>query len=365
MARGLLCVVNGISGAFGVALVVEGSEGLRNAGVKEAVTGIEKQFTSVVVVGVGMIKVSLFGLFGAFCAMNRDAGFHGRCCSNRLLTAYYVFILLLCSALFYLMMLCFLFVDKATEYVDGYGEAITRIMGDNGLSVEQLEASLKKNSHGAGWICLAAIVVNLVCAHCSARVMGYSYTTRCTVQTTNILTFILGLALCVVAFIPETKHVGLGNDHLPEFVGALGVIVVLVSIVGFSGACFLNMTMLCFNTIIQTILAALLLSFAVVCLVEAKKDLKDRAGTVAFIQNSGMNLCPECEELEGEELELCCAEKVALLAWNNLSVLGVGASVTLVFTVVNALASRYLYLYQRRIRMTALYEDEMHSLNRA
>lgn len=34
---------------------------------------------------------------------------------------------------------------------------------------------------------------------------------------------------------------GLGNDHLPEFVGALGVIVVLVSIVGFSGACFLNM----------------------------------------------------------------------------------------------------------------------------
>lgn len=37
--------------------------------MKEAVTGIEKQFTSVVVVGVGMIKVSLFGLFGAFCAM--------------------------------------------------------------------------------------------------------------------------------------------------------------------------------------------------------------------------------------------------------------------------------------------------------
>lgn len=36
--------------------------------------------------------------------------------------------------------------------------------------------------------------------------MGYSYTTRCTVQTTNILTFILGLALCVVAFIPETKY---------------------------------------------------------------------------------------------------------------------------------------------------------------
>lgn len=28
MARGLLCVVNGISGAFGVALVVEGSEGM-------------------------------------------------------------------------------------------------------------------------------------------------------------------------------------------------------------------------------------------------------------------------------------------------------------------------------------------------
>jgi hypothetical protein len=37
------------------------------------------------------------------------------------------------------------------------------------------------------------------------------------------------------------SHVGIDNEHLPEFVGAAGVIVVLVSLVGFAGAHFGNL----------------------------------------------------------------------------------------------------------------------------
>ena len=89
--------------------------------------------------------------------------------------AYYVAVLLLCACLFYAMLLCFLFVEKAAEYVESYWDIISDITHNEGLAMDEVDSLVKKHSSAAGGLCLGAIVLNLLCAHLSAKVMGYRY----------------------------------------------------------------------------------------------------------------------------------------------------------------------------------------------
>ena len=55
--------------------------------------------------------------------------------------AYYVAVLLLCACLFYAMLLCFLFVEKAAEYVESYWALISDITHNEGLAIHEVDLS--------------------------------------------------------------------------------------------------------------------------------------------------------------------------------------------------------------------------------
>jgi len=333
--------------------------------------------------GAAIVVFSLFGLVGACCAFSRDHGWDVACCSNRLLMGYYVAVLLLCACLFYASLLCFLFVDKAKEYLESYWTLISDIYQNEGLELSEVDELVNKYSSAAGGLCIGAIVLNLICAHLSAKVMGYRYTTRRTIMIINLTGFILAVGLLVLAFVPATQEVGVRNGWLPQFVGGLGVFIAVMSLVGFSGAYWDSIGVLAVNGSIQGLLGLIVLIFGALCLSDAKNSGQMLQPVWGLVKERFVDVCPECDLMgapespagetasngtttvvvDGErDAAACCADRAALLVWNNLTVLGVALSTILICILVNALSSLYLYRILRRDRMSPLDDEEMEGL---
>mmetsp|Transcript_46405 Transcript_46405/g.72652 ORF Transcript_46405/g.72652 Transcript_46405/m.72652 type:complete len:111 (+) Transcript_46405:462-794(+) len=107
-----------------------------------------------------------------------------------------------------------------------------------------------------------------------------------------------------------------------------------MSLIGFGGAYFRKTGLLFINFVVVGLLSLVLLIAAIVALTEAKKNPENGGGWM-FIKANFINLCPECELVQDESSE-CCSQKARLAIWNNLTLLGVSACVTLVCLTVNA-----------------------------
>jgi hypothetical protein len=219
-ARIYLVVVNAASLIFGALILFFGTKAFVALKGEEDVHGAQRPLAALLAGGAVLIVFSVFGLLGACCAVSRDHGWKMACCSNRLLMAYFVGVLLLAACLFFAAMLCFLFVEKAAEYVGVYWAVISQFY-DSGMDISDVNAHVKKYSKAAGGMCIGGIFLNFFCAHLSARVMGYKYTTRRTLMIINIAGFILGVVLIIIAFVPATQEVGVKGGWLPQLAGSM------------------------------------------------------------------------------------------------------------------------------------------------
>jgi hypothetical protein len=104
--------------------------------------------------------------------------------------------------------MCFLFVDKAAEYIESYWVFISEISQNQGLDMQQVGSMVRQHSKAAGGLCIGGILLNLLCAHLSAKVMGYRYTSRRTIMIINTVGFVLAIVLLVLAFLPQIKGAG-------------------------------------------------------------------------------------------------------------------------------------------------------------
>jgi hypothetical protein len=135
LSRGFLVFINLAVLGLSLALVYLGASGLLRIDPSETQTGAERPFIFICVVGSLLAVSSLAGLFGAMCAISRDGGFSGACCSNRLLLLYYLSVLVECALLLYAAILCFVFVNKAAEYLAEYGDSILALAANEGLTL--------------------------------------------------------------------------------------------------------------------------------------------------------------------------------------------------------------------------------------
>lgn len=165
--------------------------------------------------------------------------------------------------------------------------------------------------------------------------------------------------------------------------------------------------MLGVNGCVQSCLGITVLVFGAVCLADAKHSGKLMGPTWEVVKQRFVNVCPECDLLNtnsfgvtkdtnasgvtaytnttaatvgtgsanssassasspsvdiAQDAMMCCGQRASLVVWNNLTLLGVALSTTLISIVVNALSSIYLYRTLRRDRMSPLDEEEMEGL---
>ena len=384
-ARAFLVVVNAASIIFGSLLLFYGVKAYVALKAEEEIDGVHRPFAVVLAGGAVMMVFSFFGLFGACCAVSRDHGWKMACCSNRLLMAYFVAVLLLSACLFYGMLLCFLFADKAAEYVTVYWSLITEIVGNEGLEVSEVGSLVEKHSKAAGGLCIGAIFLNFFCAHLSARVMGYKYTTRRMLMILGIAGFVLGVVLLIIACVPATQEVGTKGGWLPQLAGTMGAFMALMSLVAFGGAYWESVAALGLNGCMQGLLGVVVLVLGAICLADARNSGHVLGkGTWGLIRSRFVDLCPMCgldaspvsqtkssdsdqtttavQSTPNPDDAECCQREASLVVWNNLTILGVALSTTLVSILVNAFSSLYLCRMLRRDRMLANSDEEMAGL---
>jgi hypothetical protein len=361
--------------------------------------------------GAIMLLVSLLGLFGACCSSKQRFQEDGtlevpgkwKRMSNRILYAYFSIIMLTVACLIYGCLLCFIWSDKANDYVDAYWEVLDYVLEGSVVDPEDLKVMMHRNSKAAGGMCLGMIFINIICVHCCAVLMGYKYTSRKTVMWINGFGFMIGLSVMIIAFMPQTQEVGVKNSWLPEVIGFIGILLVFFAIIGFFAASRLKAGLLIFNTACLGVLSILLLGFAIFCLADAKDAGELVRQQLPGIVDRFVNVCPgpytcflntkvvpptthcPCCRRESQKWVIadnttreqlcpggakianstksprccpqdvmsttvfvdCCDEEAALLVWNNLSLLGVTCCAALVAILLNMGSSFILY---RRIK---------------
>eukprot|EP00286_Rhodomonas_abbreviata_P019393 CAMPEP_0181299216 /NCGR_PEP_ID=MMETSP1101-20121128/6221_1 /TAXON_ID=46948 /ORGANISM="Rhodomonas abbreviata, Strain Caron Lab Isolate" /LENGTH=379 /DNA_ID=CAMNT_0023404337 /DNA_START=90 /DNA_END=1229 /DNA_ORIENTATION=+ len=338
-----------------------GAQGFDSVGADAAHDHVTNPFALIISMGTLIMVVSLLGTAGACCATSYDDGTPGRWRkhSNRALLLYFGVILFTIAGLLYGTMLCFLWSDKAEDIIDTYWDSISLVVKDDGPN--DVAQWLKDNAAAGGVACLVGIFLNILCAHCCAVLMGYKYTARKSVLLVNIFGFALGMTTTIIALVPGSQDVGVHNSWLPEFIGSLGIITMLFAMLGFYAAFRNKGGLLLFNAASLSVMAVLLLGFAIFCISDAEDASNLLREQWEVVKVRYVDVCPECElppanasQTDHDEFRECCADKAALLVWHNLSVLGCSCTVTLLCVFGNAVGSWYLW---RKLRQQLL--DEM------
>jgi len=277
--------------------------------------------------------------------------------------------MLINSGLFYVALLCFLFADKANDYIDAYFSAIEPLVcgsSSNNCDRTALYNSFRNNSNAGGVLALLAIVVNFLSAHCAAVLMGYKYTMRKTMMISNFCGVVLGLVTAVVGFTPGTRHVGIDQGWLPPLIGCLGLFVMALCVLGFVGAFRLNPRVLLVHVWTTGVLVVLLFSFGVFCVADANDASNAIKGALPQIKNSIVDVCPQCSgnltvvtDPLLQNFTDCCYKQAKLTVWNNLTVLGVSCIVTLLCVFINMVGSFYLRRRVLRERAEAVASGEV------
>jgi len=382
ISRTSLLLINLAGMILGTLSLFYGVTGYIGMGREESIGEVTNPFALVVGIGTLVWIVSALGVFGAACSKSFESAAERtgmRRLGSRALLVYYVLILGICSGLLYAMFLCFLFAEKANDYVESYYEVVAQIVGDKvatgeekQLRIKEVEAFLKDNSAAGGVVCLCCIILNLLCGHCSSILMGYKYTTRRTMLVSNFMTWVLGITTTIIAFLPSTAEMGVKNSWLPDAIGSIGVITVLSSMVGFVAVWREQSMLLLIHASVLTLMGIFMLGFASYCLADSKgADALLRAEWVNIHMNY-VPLCPHCnvtnttdigefvDPATDEVFVDCCAQRAGLIVWNNMTMLGVSGSVLLIAMALNWFGSLYLWRklsIQRRDEMDGAEMD--------
>lgn len=389
-ARFTLFTVNGLCILLSCLLIGYGTVAFIKMGRDQTVGHVTNAFALVISMGSIMLVVSLAGFLGACCAGKQRFNDDGtmevpgkwKALSNRLLYVYFAVIMLTISSLIYGMMLCFIWAEKANDYVDAYLDILKQVLGES-VEPTTLKKLMKDNAKAAGVICLFMIFVNFLCVHCCAVLMGYKYTARKSVMWINGFGFIIGISVMIIAFMPDTQEVGVHNSWLPGFIGFLGILLVIFAIVGFYASSRLKAGLLLFNTCSLAVVALLLFGFAIFCLSDSKdagelvkkelptiverfvdvcphcchkvsSDAGDKTCSKAgFKINANSTTCCENDVIDisvedgQKKFSECCEHEAGLFVWHNLSLLGVTCTVAFLAILLNLAGSYVLY---RRIK---------------
>mmetsp|Transcript_26380 Transcript_26380/g.61140 ORF Transcript_26380/g.61140 Transcript_26380/m.61140 type:complete len:408 (-) Transcript_26380:322-1545(-) len=362
MSRTTLFIVNFIGVIFGCICIFFGVTGYVGMGKEKTVGEITNPFALVIGMGVMFLLVSLMGLGGGLCAKSIETAAEGsytRRMATRLLLVYYILILTICSGLLYAMFLCFLFAEKANDYVESYWGAIELVVGD--MDVKQVEEFLQGHSSAGGLVCMVCILLNLVCGHCSSVLMGYRYTTRKTMIVSNFMTFVLGLTTTIIAFLPSTADMGVKNGWLPNAIGSIGILTFLLSFVGLLGAWKEMPMVLLVHSAILGLLGIILLGFVCFALADGDSAAAMMRAEWVNINQNYVEICEHCDEKFGnstntDEYADCCALRAGLIVWDNMTLLGVSGAVLLIALSLNWFGSLYLW---RKIRLQQREDMEM------
>lgn len=388
-SRITLIAINSLCVMFACLVIYYGSVGLfregnRSTGISCSTNStntschipiLEHPFTGLIALGSFILIFSLCGIAGACCAVRfkeEATASRYRRYSSRALMVYYTGVMLINAGLFYVAMLCFLFAEKANDYIDAYWTAIQPdLCGSKptkDCSPDALYATFKSNTNAGGVVCLFSIVINFLCAHCSAILMGYKYTMRKAMLLSNFCGFVLGLVTVVIAFLPETSHVGLDQGWLPGFIGALGIMVLLLCILGFVAAFRLSPPLFLMHAVLMSVVVVVLFSLGVFCLADANDAAAIVQNALPSIKNSIIDVCPNCHlnatqavvsENDLHAFKTCCYKQAGMAVWNNLTVLGVSSIVTVLAMLVNTGGSVYLRRRVMRERAEAVERGEV------
>jgi len=399
-ARLTLIVVNTLCLIFSCFLIFYGTTGFIKMGRDKTVGHVTNAFALVISMGTIMLVVALLGLLGACCSSKQRFNDDGtmeipgkwKRMSNRILYAYFSVIMLTIACLIYGTLLCFVWSSKASDYVDAYLDILEEVLDGSKIDPESMKEMMYKNSKAAGGLCIGMIIINIICVHCCAVLMGYKYTARKTVMWINGFGFLIGLSVMIVAFMPVTQEVGVSNSWLPEVIGFFGILLVFFAITGFYAASRLKAGLLFFNSACLLVLSVILLGFAIFCLADSKDAAELVKQQLPSITHRFVNVCPHCcldasktaneincpndarignatlprccldDVLSKTEFKNCCELQAGMLVWNNLSVLGVTCTVAFMAIVLNLLGSFVLYKRIKRDELADLQDGELDGL---
>ena len=257
----------------------------------DQIRGLDQPVVLLVVFGAVLTFLSLCGFLGACCAIRRDG--HTKidgCCADRALMIYYVGIMILCACLLYGGILCLMYKEKAVEYVDAYWKAIVEVMDPELMPDPD---AIKGHLKDGGIICLVGMTINMLCAHFSAKVMGYRHTARRTMLMANMVGLALGILLVVLAFLPGSREMGVKDGYLPHAIGALGILATVLAIVGWLGAYFLSPCLLVTNGVLLGLLSIGMLGLGAYALANA--DEAQKLVNWEFVREKILDVCPECK----------------------------------------------------------------------
>ena len=218
-----------------------------------------------------------------------------------------------------------MYKGKASEYVDVYWKAITDVLEETPVGKPDPEA-IKGHLRDGGVICLIGMVVNVLCAHLSARVMGYRHTAKRTMITSNMVALALGVLLIVLAFLPGSREVGPKDGYLPHLIGSLGIIATLLAFCGLLGAYFMSACLLSFNGVVLGMLCVAFFGIGIYAITNADQAKALVEGQLAFVKSRVYDLCPDCTlPAEGADdavrfkFDECCVKMAGLVGLSPLS----------------------------------------------
>lgn len=344
-----LFICNGSSLVLSIVLLVYGAVALQRMGSQASV--LTSPFSLVIGMSSLIMIASLCGLGGACCAVNNDDGTPGklRRHANRALFLYYFVIIFTNCGLFYGMILCFIWSDEANDIVMAMRDTLSE------ADLPTMIATMVHNSTAAGVICMLLLVLNLMCAHCAACLMGFKYTSRKSVMIINVVGFAMGLTLAILGFSPGPSEVGVKNSWLPGAVGAIGIVLLFFALLGFYAAARLNQVLLLINAMCVAFFSILLFGFGIFCLVDAKDAKVLIDGEWQTVQARFVSICPECEGKGVKGFDQCCQDIAGAHVFLNLSILGISCIVTLALLLCNLAGSYYLW---RQLRQNISEEVE-------
>mmetsp|Transcript_57590 Transcript_57590/g.141208 ORF Transcript_57590/g.141208 Transcript_57590/m.141208 type:complete len:438 (+) Transcript_57590:149-1462(+) len=379
-SRLILLLVNATCIAFGSVLIYAGVTAILDQKIENiSIETLDQPFIIVIVFGSALTFLSLCGFLGACCAIRRDSEYRIEgCCADRALMIYYVGILMMCAAMLYGGMLCLMYKDKATEYVDAYWDAVMQVIdtadeigisGAGSPDAEAMKGQLKGHLRDGGIICFVTMGLNLLCAHFSAQVMGYKHTARRTMMMSNLVGIGLGILLVVLAFLPGSREMGVKDGYLPYAIGTLGVLATLLSVAGFLGSYFMSACLLSVNGVLLLIISILMTGFGIYAVANAPQAQELVASQWEFVREKFVDLCPTCPAVpvppaSQDAARDCCTKQVGLIVWGNMTTIGLSACVALIVMYINVFFSFFLLRQLRKKRRERMYKAERRSLKK-
>lgn len=277
--------------------------------------------------------------FGSVILFIAALGMVGACCrSSKYLTMYYVALMLCVSGTIFASAFCFLFADKAAEYVDKYYECIRAITGDRfGSSKEEAQAAIGGNLNLAGGLCIACSILLIISLHASTVLAGYVMMTRRIMFWCNSITFVIsavGLGVSSYAIENNPSAIPQGSAF-PAVCILFFVIIILCAVYGCCASyskrvCVLGVQ--CFVCVCGVICI-----FAI-----AIAALQHNSAAQIWINEHWDQISQNFVQVD--------KEYVALVAWQNLSVIGIAACMVCVILGFNTWASLVVLVVNIKIR---------------